>query len=149
MGVGAYAGPITLIEGIDVAGGYAPEQDWALAQDVSTSITGGQINMGEVRGLTAVDIGEETRVGRLQIVTPEAADTDKANIGIYVRNGPAAHLFALVVRAGEGGPGLDGPQGEAGQAGSDGQNGGDCGDGIGAGGERRCARRRWGPWWQS
>ena len=28
MGVGAYAGPITLIEGIDVAGGYALEQDW-------------------------------------------------------------------------------------------------------------------------
>ncbi|MGC6415767.1 MAG: MopE-related protein [Bradymonadia bacterium] len=139
MSVGAYPGQITLVEGIDVAGGYVPDQGWALAQDVFTTITGAQINTGEVRGLTAISIDQETRAGRLQIVTSDAAATDRANVGVYVRNASAAYIFEVVVRAGEGGPGLDGPQGEAGQAGGDGQNGGDCGDGIGAGGESVCA----------
>jgi hypothetical protein len=117
-GDSAIESTIEVVDGVSVIGGYDVDDGaWLFDPDKQNevSVPAGD---GDIFGLSAIDLSEETTVYGLDITTADAADGGSYdNYGTYVVGTDTLTLEFVDVFAGAGGSGADGAPGSSGQDG--------------------------------
>jgi hypothetical protein len=147
MSVGTYNGPIHLIAGVSIFGGYNAAEGWR--RDPSNTVTIG----GSARPVTGLDITAETILDTLTVVAQTNPNVGGTSYGLFLANSPGVRVRACRIEAGGGGAGDAGTPGGVGTGGASGSGGGSgcengtCAIGIcsscsrppgGGGGQRTC-----------
>lgn len=143
VSTGTFSGPITLVNGISIYGGYNASANWARSTTNVTSIVS-TTNIG----VTAANITASTILDRLTIIAGNATTPGSNSIGVDIASSTAQlQLRNCTITAGNGAAGSNGTRGSDGSDGSDGAQGADgcsaCGDSApfgfgGAGGSSTC-----------
>ncbi len=131
---GSYLGPITLVEGISLYGGYDAADRWARAADHATSV----VSTGPTTIVANSIRNVRTVVDRLRVSSGNGAGPGESSMAVLVTNSTGnLEIRNSVITAGSGvtgGPGGRGGNGGNGVRGTDGDPGcSSCGS-VGAGG---------------
>ena len=138
---GVHEGPLVVIEGVDVYGGYDAEDSWARSLD-RASVVRTAADSERLSGLIATDVAEPTEVTGIAFEADAGASSGQSSYGGAVIRSAGLTLRNVSFTAGRGGNGTNGEDGEAGANGSGGaggQSGGDGGNGGAAGVNTSCA----------
>ena len=140
VGVGIFAGPLVVLDGVSVWGGYDPAAGWARNDRGRTVVRTEEAADGRFAGLVASAIETATEIA---FVTVETADApaDITAYGAYLVGATGLSLVHVEIQAGRGGDGSHGTGGSAGgggAAGGAGQAGSAGGAGGGAGRNAAC-----------
>lgn len=124
VATGIYRERVTVVEGIGIFGGYAPDAGWrrALGTEDVTRI------LAETPALVATNVAAETVLGGLEIESFDRKTRSASSIAVRVEHARGIVLEDCTLIAGRGGTGVDGmphptaaPSGGAGQAGPPGR----------------------------
>ena len=135
---GVYEGPVALVEGISLYGGYDAERSWARGLRPATVVRATQPDRGRIVALRASGIRAPTTVEALTFEAEGDPGPGGSLYAIHAHQASALVLRAVTARAGDAPGGIDGVDGVDGQNGLPGLNGGDCGRGPGQGGASTC-----------
>ena len=116
VAAGTYDETIDLAEGLEVWGGFVPEDDWHAAFDKSTLLSGGS------PVVKAKGVKVKTVLGRVVVQSDNGEEPGDSSVGIMAIDSPALSLLWVEVYAGKG---VDGTSGKDGKNGNNGKNGAD------------------------
>lgn len=114
-GASTYAGPITLVDGVTIQGGWA--KNWTPDQARPVIQTDEQTN-GHTIGVIAQRLDRKTVLERLNVQT--GPSSEGSNVGIWAFNAKDLILRDVSVTSSNSGSGVDGEDGLVGVAGKDG-----------------------------
>lgn len=121
-GTGTYKGTIDVLSGVSILGGF--DSSWKPDENLKPTIEGDANPNGDVFGVKADSIDQETWLVNLIVKTPDAVNGHN-NYGLYTTKATRLHVYKTDVFAGKGGDGADGQDGASGANGGIGRMGGD------------------------
>lgn len=121
---GDYEGPITLVNGVSIYGGYDATKNWTRQAGTLVKISSNSEVGGQVVVLDGKNINVATVLDGLQIVAGDALTVGTSSYALTCTTCPALTVRNSDFTAGNGAPGAAGTAGVAGMAGGDGGNGG-------------------------
>lgn len=129
---GTYAGPLVLVDGISIWGGFSEANGWQRSGTYVTTIRADVPSAEGMVGVRGTGLQLPLTLGSVRIETADAAaDSSFHNYGVLLQSSPDVTFEGVVVVAGAGGSGKDGAKGAAGTGGKTGEAG--YTDGTGGG----------------
>ncbi|CAD7703591.1 unnamed protein product [Ostreobium quekettii] len=120
---GLYDGPLTLVDGVSIAGGY--ELGWARDGDGFSTLTGGNSVLKGTPTIRGTGIITPTYLMNLEVRPEEQIPPGESVYTVALLDSPAVILERMFILGGTAGNGLDGAPGEPGDNGPRGGKGGD------------------------
>lgn len=144
---GSYEGPVKLVNGVSLYGGYSQVHQWSRSDAAKVTVVSNVLLGNRIIAVDGEAITEPTTVDRLTIEAADASAPRASSIGLYCRGCTGLKVRNSTIVGGTGGPGADGTSGINGEAGGDGAPGnpGTCDSNLpgaagGAGGFSQCGR---------
>jgi hypothetical protein len=120
VGEGIFAGSFSMLENVDVIGGFDPS--WTTPGAFLTQIVGTSIS-GRFAAVEADAITQATSLSYVTVLAPNGGPPGSSSYGVWVDDAPGFQLANATVVAGNGADGLDGAAGPNGATGENGQQG--------------------------
>jgi len=120
---GLYDGPLTLVDGVSIAGGY--ELGWARDGDGFSTLTGGNSVLKGTPTIRGTGIITPTYLMNLEVRPEQQIPPGESVYTVALLDSPAVILERMFILGGTAGNGLDGAPGEPGDNGPRGGKGGD------------------------
>ena len=120
---GLYDGPLTLVDGVSIAGGY--ELGWARDGDGFSTVSGGNSVLKGTPTIRGTNIITPTYLMNLEVRPEEQIAPGESVYTIALLDSPAVIFERMFVIGGTAGNGLDGASGAPGDNGPNGGKGGD------------------------
>jgi hypothetical protein len=147
VSVGTYDGPVTLVNGISVFGGYNATSNWARSAANVVTIRNTTVASGRIIAVSGTDITSATKLAYLTIQSGSTTALGVSSYGLYCNNCDGLTLYTDTIIGGSAGAGANGSNGAPGANGFVGQPGGggscdsnDPGGAGGPGGVSTCGR---------
>ncbi len=115
---GTYAGPLTIVNGVEIHGGYDTawvQDNWSQSGHATTLTGGYDATIGQYAAVVALNLTQPAVLGNLRVVAPDAVGSASGNgrssYGVYVRNVGSLILDNCYVGGGAGAAGTPGSNG--------------------------------------